>query len=289
LEGFFQELASHAHVERRRWMLGEASITRAIQAHIDIDSAAAPEAVGERLLETMDWNDGVALARFSEPLGNEKLLAIGRALGDIIPERSPDVADFLEGQNILNIVSRFDSDAPAEMRPFSTGLLSLHSESSGHALRHQPHYILLYCVASGDEATSAATVIVPMRGVTERLKATDRAMLQRVRYRQCEEGPMIARETARGLAFSFRDFCGQRLDWSAESDTGGDVNSAIAALLNALYDPDGAAIVRWEPGLMVAIDNFRCFHGRTAALHPSDGQRWLKRVRIGCGTADDGA
>jgi hypothetical protein len=279
LYGQFLESKDHPHVQLRGELLQ--SNTAASFSHPTIKLASDPSDNSRKILKYLEKGGGIARFSFSNNPLNSDLIAIARQLGTPMAERSNDVAEFVEDLFVLNVVDRFDHLAPVAMQPFSSAPLSIHTESSGNPISMQPRYILLYCVDQGQFSGGAATLGVSMADVAAKLSDHDISLLAQTRYSRCPPGSNILRFTAHGPTFSFRDFCQEALDWICEAPSAKPeyVNNAIGALLKAMYSANSIAI-HWQAGTIAVIDNWRFFHGRSAARHKPGSNRWLKRIRI---------
>ncbi|MEV0238061.1 TauD/TfdA family dioxygenase [Nonomuraea sp. NPDC050786] len=216
------------------------------------------------------------------PLTNEDFLRFGRLLGNLIAETDPVVQPYVEREFILNLRTERGSTADVFLRPFATSALSLHTEGSGRATGDQPRYIVLMCCEPGADA-SAATVLVPMDAVSGRLSEEDLYLLSHTRYRGRTGVPTIARRVDHRIVYSFRDFQGTPLEWECAvgSAPSAAVHAAFRSLLAAMYARQGAYAVQWSRGLLVVIDNFRFFHGRSSGHSRLSGKpRHLMRLRI---------
>ncbi len=223
---------------------------------------------------------GVALVALDEPLSNRAFRGLGETLGVPLVEGDPSVQPFVEEHVILNVVDTHPAGIDASLQPFSKGLLSLHSESSGRSLHEQPRYIVLMC-CQAPQAMTADTVLVPMNRVAERLSVAEREVLARTRYRRNSSAPYILRTEAGRSVFSFRDFMADTLEWVHDgAAAAAEVNAALARLLASMYEPAGASTVRWFPGLLAVVDNTFVFHGRRAGSIESCRERRLKRLRL---------
>lgn len=226
---------------------------------------------------------GIQLADHAAPLADDEFLALGRGLGEPLREDDPAVQPFVRRNVILDLVSEYGQTDDVRLQPFGTNYITLHTESSARPLEQQPRFIVLMCIDPGERAADARTIVVPMERVAESLSAEQLDILMRTRYERSRPDAPLARAVDGRVVFAFRDFAGAPLKWAyAGGDASEeDVNSAIRALLGAMYAPDGALAVRWRAGLVATIDNTRCFHGRTAASDkPPERPRHLRRLRI---------
>ncbi|MGY0236077.1 TauD/TfdA family dioxygenase [Longispora urticae] len=281
MHGVFREQETNAHVAARTDLLaGEplpppawTPVAARAESFLDGGDAATLATLADR---------GVVLTRLDEPLTDDAFRAFGERLGSAMPELDPAVQPFVTDGVILNLVTTGPGTADADLAPFTTSYLSLHSEGSGRPADGQPRYIALLCHEPGGEG-GAQTVLTSMAGVSDRLADHHRALLSRTRYRHGAGSPYVLRTIAGVDRYSFRDFMAQPLDWTYDGEDAGpdDVNAALLALLDAMYHRAGSVGVRWSRGLLAVIDNTRHFHGRTAATaDPARTQRHLKRLRI---------
>lgn len=284
LVGSFQERADDVHVACRNALLSSHRVYPQPDIPIaQIASTTPLQSVVELTRSSLE-RDGLALMQFEALPSHEQFKLLGEGIGTLMPETDPSVQPFVDESVILNLISVHSHDQDTTLQPFSTDFLSLHTECSGRTLAEQPRYLMLLCLDTGDDATRAQTVLIPMTAVASGISARGLQLLQTTRYRHCVDGPMIARSTANGPAFSFRDFQSNRLDWINEDDGVTDdeeVQVAIRDLLSSMYDTGQTQGIHWQRGLLFVFDNFRFFHGRTSgAVVPTKRKRHLIRLRI---------
>ena len=281
MKGVFRQATSQPHVELRRRLL---AAEQSLPAPPFARTAAADdiEQLGRTVLGEVDEH-GAAVIQLDRPLDNEEFLALGAVLGTPQPELAPTVQPHVEDEVILNLVTSVPATADPDLQPFGANWLSLHSESSGAPAAVQPRFITLMCVTPGDRAGCAETVLVPMRSVFEALSPDDRALLEDVRYDRGDPPPIMRYESDRAV-FSIRDFQDDPLAWihDGASTDPQEIDAALTRLYEAMYGTESYG-VQWSRGLLVVIDNFVNFHGRTAGIAASPGSgsaRHLKRLRI---------
>ncbi len=230
----------------------------------------------------MQLNDaGVASVQLDRSLVDEELLALCVSLGVPQPERSPDVAPMVAHEVILNLRTIWGPTDDPTRQPFASNPLTLHTESSGAPPRHRPRLIVLACVDAGRHNRGAETLVVPMADVAARLGLRASAVLSSTAYEAPERLPPVLRLIDAPI-FAFRDFLSAPLSWIHWGDASDnrEVDGAIEALLEAMYLTPAMA-VQWTPGLVVVIDNERCFHGKTVGDPPVGAPfRHLKRLRL---------
>jgi alpha-ketoglutarate-dependent taurine dioxygenase len=264
LEGSFTEQPGDPHVGLRERLLAS--------------GAELPEPARGSLERV-----GLLAEQFDDTLDEDAFLAFGARLGTPMPESHPSVQRFVQRDVILNLVSEHGPTDDAERQPFATNYLTLHTESSGRPVALQPCFIVLMCLEPGDDSADAQTVLVPMAAVARALGDRELAVLSRTRYAACAPAETIVRRTDDRHVFAFRDFAGDELRWAYDGDDGSedDVNDALRALLAAMYQPGAMLGVRWRRAKLVAIDNMRFFHGRTAGTGATPvTPRHLQRLRI---------
>lgn len=285
IEGVFLERPDDPHVHLRNSLLIEQPTARPVELAIDRAECTWPiDRIVAAVRQPLS-RQGYSLLQFDGELPDLELFRrIGDNLGRAMRETDPTVQPFVEDGVILHVVSEFGHIDKPELQPFSTDYLSLHSESSNRAIAEQPRYILLLCLDAGDPLSRAQTVLASMANVAARLSDDTLTLLTDTHYRRCAGEPTIARQTGDGYAFSFRDFRSSELEWTSKADSAdvSDVDTALRSLLASMYDQDGAMLVAWQRGLMVTIDNWRFFHGRTrgeSSARPAS-KRHLVRMRL---------
>ncbi|MCJ9750402.1 TauD/TfdA family dioxygenase [Neorhizobium sp. BETTINA12A] len=282
LDGRFEERSDDPHVLARLSLLaGDDVLPEIPVSALEVDTVLTVADVFDPLKEQLDTY-GLAHVQFREPPSRDQFRQLGEQLGTLMSETDPTVAPFVEQAVILNLISRFGHGADPTLQPFSSDYLTLHSECSSRPLNDQPRYITLLCLEPGDNPDRAQTVVVPMEAVAAQLPEPILQILMETRYRHCINGPMLARPTTNGLAFSFRDFRAAALDWTTEGKaSASEVGAALRLLLHSMYRRDLMSGVCWRRGLMVVIDNCRFFHGRTSGpTMPGNQTRHLIRLRI---------
>jgi Taurine catabolism dioxygenase TauD, TfdA family len=234
-------------------------------------SAANPAELVGRLRGAADTH-GVALADLGEPLSAAGLIALGRCLGEPIPEHDPAISEFVEHGFVLNLRDAGATD-DVRFKPFSTEELLLHTEGSLRADGERPRWIVLQCRREPDERAGAQTITIDMPGIADRLGPGALAALRRIRITGGSH-PVVSGEPA---VFAFRD-PGVSNDGFESADPGTDPVQMVARLLEALYDPGSVRAIPWRYGLLAVIDNSRVFHGRTRGRVGE--RRHLQRVRV---------
>lgn len=277
--GCFLQHETQRHVAPRGRCLAGNGPRRTTPKPLD-GAAARLEEVGESIRVQLD-GVGVALVQLDRSLVDQELLVLGALLGDPQPERSPDLAPMVAHEVILNLRTIWGPTDDPTRQPFASNPLTLHTESSGAPPGHRPRLIILACVDPGRHTGGAETLVVPMVDVAAHLGVRAKAILSSTAYDAPKLLPPVLRLDDPPL-FAFRDFRGAPLRWTHWGDARDDreVDRAIEALLEAMYLTPAIA-VQWRPGLLVVIDNERCFHGKTAG-DPPDGApfRHLKRLRL---------
>ncbi|MEU1401637.1 TauD/TfdA family dioxygenase [Streptomyces sp. NPDC005728] len=287
VQGAFVERDSDPHVALRSSLLDSG---RRLPSPRETVPPVPPGEVVADTVRQLD-SDGLFLGALDTTPVDDDFIALGKTLGELIPETDPAVQDHVSQEVLLNLVSVHPETDDASLQPFATGALTLHSEGSGRPVAGQPRYIVLMCcdpgkpavTADGRELVPAQTVLVPMAEVHEALTPAERDILRVTRYRTDQSVPTVLREVDGRPVFSFRDFGTAALHWvsDARGATESDVNDAFRALLAAMYAHEPARAVHWAHGTVAAIDNTYFFHGRTSgAAHQPGSRRHLKRLRI---------
>jgi len=284
--GSFVEGPRDSHVPLRQALLtGQAPLAPASCAPIVWSAASASD--GAAMLKARASAVGYALAHIEGEFDDDALLALARRLGRPNVEHDAAVLPFTSRRVILNVRATSRPTDDVALQPFSTGALSMHTESSRRPLAGQPRYLLFSCCHPGGAHTAAQTVLLPMAEVAARLDADSRRVLRRLRYGGVPGAAPILRERKGQSIFSFRDFETQSLAWVYDSAEDDDedvgraaVASSLRSLLHSLYSAPATA-VSWQAGLLLLIDNRQVFHGRTAAGQELEAPfRHLKRVRL---------
>ncbi|WP_320064504.1 TauD/TfdA family dioxygenase [Micromonospora sp. RTGN7] len=277
---FLEGHSTHQYLTLREGLLGGRELPGPDVTALTAESQQFPEAAADALTAQLETH-GLGLVQLDDSLSDDRFLALGRLLGTAMPETDPAVQPYVEQRVILNLRSEHNRTGDVALQPFATNYLSLHTEGSGRPPGDQPRYIVLLCHDPGD-ATSARTVLVPMRAVAAAMDPASLATLSQVRYRHdARLSPIVRYEDGR-CVFTFRDFLAQPLEWTSHGDADADtVNDAIADLLRAMYSAESASSVHWRAGLLVVIDNRFFFHGRTAGpAVASPHRRHLRRLRV---------
>jgi len=283
MQGVFLEQPTDPHVQLRSTLLGWNALLPSPPAIRSNGSQSAEHLIrGCGLLDRLA-QFGLCVLERDEPMTDREFIRLGSLLGNILPETDPSVQPHVDEQVILNVVSVHSDTNDVTRQPFAVNSLSLHTESSGRPLSHQPRYIVLMCVEPG-EATAARTVLVPMTSVENMLSSEAIEVLTGTRYHR-QGVPYLVRNVGNRRVFSFRDFVQEPLHWTHDrgaEDQTAIVNCALRELLAGMYSATDARAITWKTGLLVVIDNTYFFHGRAAAAGVAGLQRrrHLKRLRI---------
>lgn len=235
--------------------------------------------VAEQSLALQLRTSGVGLLRFGECLSSADFMDLGRRLGAVASEDSPDVQPFVENGVILHL-RQTEPTGRAQDAPFEARELLLHSEGSRWAAHRQPRYILLYCVDPG-ENPGAQTVLVSFAAVLDRLGAATREVLRET-YQADIPGSSAILTTRDGIdVFSFRDLGDEPYHWDSPHSPAR-MGATLTELVSACYAPELAHGWHWSERDLLVIDNHRWFHGRTRSRPASKSQspRHLMRLRI---------
>jgi hypothetical protein len=265
IEGVFVEQPKDVHVCLRSELLerGPRHLPDT-SARTEAPAAGAVGAVTARLDELRAR--GLIVVELDEPLSDSALVEVGWLLGD--PRRHPPIPgkQYTDDELILNLISESGHTEGPSQQVFSTTYLTLHTEGSTRPLEWQPRFIALMCCDAGDDASEAATVLVPMAAVGDQLDATTLDVLMQTRYRTNDPAAPIARRVGARCVFSFKDFLDQPLEWvhTGRAADAAHVNQCIRALLRAMLAPATATSIRWQRGVLAVFDNTFFFHGRTA-------------------------
>jgi alpha-ketoglutarate-dependent taurine dioxygenase len=281
----FCEQSTDAHVAARPRVLQAQSWFPAPPGITEFDILVADLIERLDLIHQRIETSGLAYVRTERRLTNDEFLELGRRLGRLIPEHAEAVQPFVENEYILNLVIQKPATSDADVQPFAENPITLHTESSLRCLADQPRYLVFACVAAPEPGYGGQTILVPMSSVLQRLSERDRLVLRCTRLGLDDTRAPILHVRDDRDAFSFRDFGDTpmtlRCAAAAHEVSDGDVRSAIAALLAALYQPAAIGGVHWKENLIVVLDNARFFHGRLYGRGgPQATRRHLKRLRI---------
>ena len=263
MRGMFLEGSDDPHIGLRQAMLVDAamlggSITAVSGKADSFEQQALPTA--RELLSSL----GLCLFQLDRPLSVEAFEAFARKIGQPVPETNPQVQSNVERGVLLHLRTSFPPTQLVELQPFSASFLSMHSESSGHAVADQPRYIALQCLEPGELESAPRTVLASMEAITKQLSAQTLDILCRTRYDGPSTSPPILRRQREQWVLSFRDFHRHSLAWVHDGPATSDaVQSALRELLAAMYAGVDSSAVRWTRGLLLVIDNQRWLHGRT--------------------------
>lgn len=286
MQGTFLEATDDPHVALRRALLVDAALP---EPAMDILSGQADSFEHEAVprAQALLLSHGLCLFQLDYPLSSAAFASFARGLGQPVLETDPQVQSNVEHGVLLHLRTSFGPTQLVGLQPFSASFLTMHSESSGHAIADQPRYIALQCLEPGDLETAPQTVIASMQVVASRLSADALDVLSRTRYDGPHISPAIARREGDRWVLSFRDFHRQSLAWVHDGPATTDaVQDALRELLSAMYATDSASAVRWTRGLMLVLDNQRWLHGRTEGRFlPGTSGRHLLRARIRAGGA----
>lgn len=246
------------------------------------EAEAGDAAVVVSLLREQLAASGLAAVRLDRMLTAEEFLTLARLWGTPIPEHSPGVQPFVEHECILHLVMRWGGTDNVDRQPFSASPILLHTEGSRRPIVDQPRFLLFDCIEPPADGSGGGTIVVPMADVVTQLDTATRAVLSGIVYVGEGMPPVLRWEGGRPV-FSFRDFGTEWPDLSLPPGIdSADAVPALIALLHALYRRDALYSVRWQPNMVVVLDNWRLFHGRTAVAERAD--RWdarhLRRIRV---------
>lgn len=222
---------------------------------------------------------GLALANVAGPVSEDEFIALGRDLGELMPESAPEIQRNVTRDVILHLREAAHPESD-DLAPFGRNELTLHTEGSRRPAHLQPRFLVLYCVEPGSGAC-AQTVLVSAAAVQAAISSQDIAVLRASREAVVPGTPTILRREPRRDVFSFRDLGDNVYEWETAYGRD-DVEGALRRLLVTCYSARPAFMTRWRRGDLLVIDNHRWFHARTRAPgQQSQGpRRHLQRLRI---------
>jgi alpha-ketoglutarate-dependent taurine dioxygenase len=244
-------------------------------------SGSAPPAELARRMRRSVEAEGVATVVLDKALEGAEFLSFGKEWGTPINEHASLLQPFVEAGCILNLFAHWKGTQDPDRQPLATAPILLHSESSRRPLAEQPRYLLFSCLAQAETDEGAQTAVVRMQDVFERLSEQSRETLARLRLGA--DLPAVLRHERERAVFSFRDFGAEPTIWASDASVDArDAEAALVDLLRCLYSRDLLRALTWQRHTLVALDNHRVFHGRTAVRMPrvAGRGRWIQRLRI---------
>jgi alpha-ketoglutarate-dependent taurine dioxygenase len=225
------------------------------------------------------FDQGCAAVQLERALTTEEFIAVGRAWGNPIPEHAPAVQPFVDEGCVLHLVVRFGHTDDVDRQPFSASPILLHTEGSVRPPIRQPRYLLFDCLVPPAPGSGGQTVVVDMRDVVSSLDPETRLVLSTTRFAGAGMAPVL-RRAGRSDVICFRDFGGERPALATDVDPAR-VDRAFSLLLAALYNPRSMFGLPWRSNMVVLLDNWRVFHGRTAICQAPGVRetRHLRRIR----------
>jgi len=222
--------------------------------------------------------DGLSLVRLPNPLDVADFIALGRTLGEPLPENDPVIASYVEASVVLSLRDDLRSDDD-RLTPFTPSALTLHTEGSRRPFDRQPRFIVLMCLDPGSAGEGSQTVLVPVPAIVDQLAEDTLAVLAATRETVLSDTSAFIRSDSGQVRLSFRDLGQETYEVESEYEER-TVTTALENLLRACYLARPIFGTRWRRGDLVAIDNRRWMHGRTAAQPQYGTVRHLKRLRI---------
>jgi alpha-ketoglutarate-dependent taurine dioxygenase len=228
----------------------------------------------------VDRFGGVIIHLADHLLSSRELLDFASKLGQPMPETAPAVQKYVEYDSVLNLRREYGLEENAEVQPFATNAITLHTEGSRNPVERQPRLLVFQCRETAAAGQGGQTVLVRMDDVFQCLSDSSARILRQTKYVSPPGCPFIIREVNGRPTFSFRDFKVEPLEWTyagLASDDAESVNHAISEALVGMYGAPWTG-VHWHTKVLVILSNFHFFHGRTAIV--SQTERHLQRVRL---------
>jgi Taurine catabolism dioxygenase TauD, TfdA family len=229
---------------------------------------------------------GAALLALDRPLSNGEFIQLANGFGTPLPQPNPRTRPWVEDQVILNLRADYPETSDHHWGLlFAENYVMLHTELAARPVATQPRHILLLCVEPSPPDSGGQTVLVSMSGVLRHLTDRQADILRATRLAQPDGAPPFLRSADGREIFAFKDEAQSGIPWKYD---GGDpyvgptdIDDAIRAMLEALYDQAGVSGLWWKRSMLGIIDNHRFFHGRTfAPRRPDVPPRHLRRVRV---------
>lgn len=200
------------------------------------------------------------------------LLAVASVLGDAIGYR-PE-----QGGALVQSLSPTPRELRRQTSNSSAVRLELHTETAFHP--HRPSFLLLSCLRDDPRA---ATLVSSVDDVVGHLDPDVVATLSQHRFRCGVDESFGAPPGVVGPPLAVLTRLGERWGLRYDADlmvgTDAEATAALEALRHEVLGHQHAIVL--EPGDLVAIDNRRCVHGRTAYEARFDGtDRWLLRSMV---------
>jgi alpha-ketoglutarate-dependent taurine dioxygenase len=283
IEHRFIESVNDSHTRRREEVLNQSTWYSEPPSVPSVEARAAEAASVTADIRTALAKLGLVKVLFDRPLSAPEFASFATGFGTPMPETSPSVQPFVEGQVVLNLITERPATDDIDLQPFAESPLTLHTESSMRPVEQQPHYLLLQCISAPATGAGGQTVVISNEDVASQLKEQTLEVLAGCTYANSVDGtPFLRYEEGRPV-FSFRDFGSSPFDVRYAGDregvSGEEVREAIHSLLRAMYSAPRVAGIHWRPNVLVVVDNFRTFHGRTRG-HLLAGRRHLQRIRV---------
>jgi alpha-ketoglutarate-dependent taurine dioxygenase len=229
---------------------------------------------------------GSANLQLDRQLTNAELIGVAAELGTLQAQRDSRLEPWMEDDVILNLRADNAEIQERDWRLlFAENYVMLHTELANRPLAIQPQYLLFQCVEPPVRDTGGQTVLVAMDDVRRRLTDRQADVLAVTRHADYPDSPPILSHETGQWVFTYKDAEAEPVPWSytgPQADvTPEEVEGALRALLQAMYDPSLVFGLHWEKAAIGAFDNHRFFHGRTAVRHQTEGNpRHLRQIKV---------
>lgn len=247
-------------------------------ASIDQATAGDMPALAERLLSSLAYSP-VVFAKMAAPLEEATLLAIGRAMGNVLQETDGETQPFVRQGAILALDTVFGDDVESALQPFSTAPIALHTEGSRAPRSVRPSILIFHCVQPASADAGGQTVVSLVDDIVEHLTYEVREVLTKTRFASHPVGESVLAWQAGSWNLAYRDLQLEPMVWANDAGMPGRlVDNALCDLLRAMY----AAPIHSLPfrsGSLVVISNPKVVHGRTSFAHGTNHRR-LQRICV---------
>lgn len=219
-------------------------------------------------------------------LSEAVILGIAGRLGDPVAYRHEKDGDLI--QNVFPLPEERASPSNSSWEidlDLHTEVAYIRDAPRWETYDSSPDFLLLFCLRAAPRA-DALTRVVSADALLARVTAEERRILRMPKFRLrapysfthadgvervwSDPVPLVHR----GGTIAFDLACGTKA-------IDADAQHALEALREAAHDPAAGHVVALRAGDLLALDNRRAVHGRTAFSASTDGSdRWLQRVYV---------